>query len=154
MFRRALFWGLTIMLVAVIVSLMIRSRSEEKRQAAATAEVVRQFKPTATRVIRPRDLVIVESNMGFLPTAQKGQTGLTDRQQVVVRNEGPLAYADVRLEFTYVGRGEKTLETRTIVVSKPIPPMQTESLGDITIEGIPAGAVSCRTRILYADLSQ
>jgi hypothetical protein len=152
MFRRMLFWGLTIMLAAVIVSLIVRSRGEEKRQAAAAAEIVREFKPTATRVILPEDLSVVESRMELLPAAAKGQSGLVAHHHVAVRNDGPMAYAGIRLEFTYLDRGSRILESKTCTVTKPIPPRQTVSLGDVQIEGVAAGAVSCRTKILYADL--
>jgi len=157
MFRKTLFWGLTLMLVAVLVSLVIRSRREEKKQAPAVVEVVQESKPTATRVLSPLELVIVEAKMelagvdGKPPT--KDQSTATAHHQVVVRNDGPAGYSNVQLKLTYLGRGEKILESKTYVVAKPIPPGQTVSLGDISIEGVPAAATHCTARILYADLA-
>jgi len=152
MFRRALFWGLTIMLVAVIVSLAVRARRLEKKQPAAVAEIVRESKPTATRVLAPQDLVVVESKMKLMEAGSKEPSMVTSHHEVVVRNEGPAEYSDVQLKFTYLGRKDKVLESKTCVVAKPIPPGQTVSLGDISVEGVPAAAVNCTTRILSADL--
>jgi len=156
MFRKTLFWGLTLMLVAVIVSLVIRSRREEKKQPPALVEVVQQSKPTATRVLSPQDLVIVEAKMDLAgadgkPLA-KDQSIAAAHHQVVVHNDGPVGYSNVQLKFTYLGRGDKVLEFKTCVVAKPIAPGQTVSLGDISIDGVPAAATHCTTRILYADL--
>jgi hypothetical protein len=156
MFRKTLFWGLTLMLVAVIVSLVIRSRRAEKKHAQAVMEVVQQSKPSATRVLSPQDLVIVEAKMDLAggdgkPLA-KDRNLATAHHQVVVRNNGPVAYSNVQLKFMYLGRGDKVLESKTFIVAKPIPPGQTVSLGDISIESVPAAATHCTTRILYADL--
>ena len=156
MLRKTLFWGLTLMLVAVIVSLVVRSRREEKKQASTIGEVVRQSKPTATRALSPQDLVIVEAKMDLAaadgkPLA-KDQSTATAHHQVVVRNDGPVEYSNMQLKFTYLDRADKVLESKTYVVAKPIPPGQTVSLGDISIDGVPAAATHCVTKILYADL--
>ena len=153
MLRKMLFWGLTLMLVAVIVSLAVRSRHQEKKQAAAVVEVVRQSKPTATRVVAPQDLMIVESKMKLVAASAKEQTTAAAQHEVVVHNDGPVGYGNVQLKFTYLGRGEKVLESKTCVVAKPIPPGQTVSLGDISIEGVPPAATRCTTQILSADLA-
>ncbi len=153
MFRTALFWGLTLMLVAVIVSLVIRSRHEEKLQAASQVEIVRQSKPTATRVLLPQDLIIVDSKMNLTRSeGEPNDKGATAHHQVVVRNDGPMEYRDVQLRFTYLDAEHRALESRTCIVTKPVPPRQTESLGDIAIEHVPLAAISCTTQLLYADL--
>jgi hypothetical protein len=156
MFRRAIFWGLTLMLIAVIVSLVVRSRREEKKQAATAVELVRESRPTATRVISPQDLRVIESKMNLKgpndKPLEKDSPTATAHHQVIVRNDGPAEYSGVQLKFTYVGSEENTLGSRTCIVTKPIPPRQTESLGDIVIEGVPSGSTACITRILYADL--
>ncbi len=154
MLRKTLFWGLTLMLVAIIVSLVIRSRREEKSQAPRMSEIVQASKPTATRVVAPQDLEVVEAKMKLVEAAAKEQKEATAHHEVVVRNSGSLAYDNMALRFTYLGRGDKVLESRIRVVSKPVPPGQTASLGDIVVEDVPAGAINCTVKILYADLAK
>lgn len=154
MFRKALFWGLTLMLLAIIVSLAIRSRRNERKQAPEATEIVRESKPTPTRVVEPHDLVITESKMKLVGGEAKGQRTATGHHEIVVRNDGPLGYENLQLKITYLGRGDKVLESRSYAVAKPVPPRQTESLGKIVIEDVPPGATNCSTRILFADLAR
>ena len=145
------------MLVAVIVSLVIRSRREEKMQAAATpVEIVRESKATATRVLSPQDLIIIDAKMNLkrrdeMPQEKDLSTG-TAHHEVVVRNDGPVEYRDVQLKLTYLDREHRVLESRTCLVTKPIPPRQAESLGDVVVEDVPVAATDCTARILYGDL--
>ncbi len=153
MLRKTLFWGLTLMLVAIIVSLVFRSRREEKSKAAEAVEIVQQSRPTATRVLAPQDLIIVESKMELVKATGEEQKGAAAHHEVVVRNDGSVEYASLQLRFTYLGPGNKDLGSKTCVATKPVPPHQTESLGEITVEEVPAGAARCTVQILYADLS-
>ena len=157
MFRNVLFWGLTIMLVAVIAVLATRARREEKKQAVTVAEVVRESKPTATRSISPQDLIITEARMELersdaKPLARR-QTRAVAHHQLALRNSGSVEYSSVLIGFTYLDRGDKAIESKTYVVTKPIPPGQTVSLGEISIEDVPAAAARCTARILYADFN-
>ena len=155
MLRRSLFWGLTLMLVAVFVSLAVRSRHEEKNQAAKMIEIVKESKPTATRMLSPPDLTVAESSMKLETPEGKipGQTGqsVTAHHQVVLRNTSKSEYVSVMLKFTYYGRGNKVLGSRSCAIDKPLPAGQAVSMGDISIEGVPASAASCAVQILYAD---
>ena len=63
MLRRSLFWGLTLMLGAVLVWLIINGRREEARQAAGPTEVVKTANLSATRVAAPSDLEVVGSSV-------------------------------------------------------------------------------------------
>ncbi len=154
MLRKTLFWGLTLMLVAIIVSLVFRSRREERSQAAVAVEIVQKSKPTATRVLAPQDLVIVESRMKLVKAAAGEQKGAAAHHEIVARNDGSVEYASLQLRFAYLGPGDRILGSKTHVAAQPMPPHQTESLGDIVVEDIPAGAVACTVRILSADLAR
>ncbi len=144
------------MLVAVIISLAVSSRREEKKQAVAATEIVRESRPTATRVLSPQDLKIVEAKMELVgedgKPLKREQGVATARHQIVVRNDGTSEYSGLLLSFTYLGHGDRVLETKTCAVARPVPPGQTESLGSIDIGGVPAAATRCLTKIVYADL--
>ncbi len=156
MFRKSLFLGLTLMLAVVLVSLVIRSRREEKKDSAATREIVRQSRPSPTREIAPRDLVIVESKMEMVGPGGKPVSGeqpaATTHHEIVARNDGPAEYNAIHLKITYLDRKGQVLGSKVHFVSKPVPPHQTVSLGDISIEGVPASAANCSIQVLSADI--
>jgi hypothetical protein len=155
MMRNALFWGLTLVLAVVLVSLVIKSRHQANQPAPGVVEVVKESKPTPTRVIEPRDLKIVDSKMEL--AAAKGGTTKEDdtaiaHHRIKVRNDGSAAYASVLLKITYLGRNGRALDSKISSASDPIPPGETVSLGEITVEGVPAEATHCSIEILSADL--
>ncbi len=158
MFRRSLFLGLTLMLAAVLVFLVIQGRRQEKlRQSTPrTVEVLRQSTPSLTRVIAPDDLDIVESKMelGASGTA-KNQTqsgGVTAIHRVVIRNNGRTAYHSLALQISYLGRGNKMIESRTVPAAELLQPGQARSIVDLKVENVPAGTLKCEVKIAYAEL--
>jgi hypothetical protein len=136
MFRRSLFIGLTLMLAAVLVSLVIKGRQAEKRAAAAAAanrvvEVVKQYKPTPTRIIAPQDLEVTQPP-----------------QSPIVRNLGKVAYTNPELEITF-SRDGKELSTEKQKFEKTIQPGEAVP---IELADLPDGVKPSRIRVRSAEI--
>ena len=149
MLRKSLFWGLTLMLVAVLVWLIINGRKEEVRAAKAPSEIVKTAKSSFTRVVRPGDLEAVAQGDEIKPRGADSGT----QAQVVIRNRGNIAYHNVMLKLAYLGAGGKILSTRNRLVSETIEAGQTLTVGDIAADGVTPGTARCQITILYADLA-
>jgi hypothetical protein len=137
MFRRSLFIGLTVMLAAVLVSLVIKGRQQEKRAAATAAasrvtEVVKQYKPTPTRVIAPQELVVETSS------------------PPVVRNTGKIPYTNPELEITF-SRGNTEVSTERRKIEKTIQPGEAIP---IDMPNLPGGTKASRIRVRSAEVNQ
>ena len=137
MFRRSLFIGLTVMLAAVLVSLVIKGRQQEKKAAAAAAasrviEVVKQYKPTPTRIIAPQDLVVETS------------------QPPVIRNTGKISYANLELEITFSRRNTE-VGSEKLRMEKTIQPGETVP---IDLPDRPDGTKPSRIRIRSAEVNK
>ena len=158
MFRKSLFLGLTMMLVAVLVYLVIQGRRQEKRQEKTVrpVEIVQESAPSLTRVIGPDDLEILESKTEIGASgAEAGQppsVTVSATHRFTIRNNAHVAYHGLGLRLSYLGRGEKTLETRTVPVSDLLQPGQARVLDEIKEADLPAGTLKCRATIAYADL--
>lgn len=146
MIRKSLFWGLTLVLVVALVSLILRGRRLEKQEAAQATEVVRQSQPSPTRVFAPQDLEIEGSTMQQSP-------GSVALHEVEIHNNGSVPYNRIQLEFVYLDREGKVLSTKTHSFNRAdIKPGQTFTATDIRIEGVPASASKFRATILFADM--
>ena len=158
MFRKSLFWGLTLMLAAVLLVLVVKGRKAEKLQQAASrpVEVVRTSPPSLTRVIAPDDVEIVESKMDLeTPELQPGQeaaSGRTARHHLVIRDVGSIAYHNFGLKVVYVGRENRVLETKTVPVAELLQPGQARSISEVKVENVPSGTLKCDVKIAYADI--
>jgi hypothetical protein len=158
MFRKSLFLGLTMMLAAALVYLVIQGRRQEKRRRTTSrpVEIVRESPPSLTRVIAPDDIGIIESKMELgAPGAWAGQVapaGVTATHHFVVGNNGRTAYHSFMLKLSYIGHQEKVLETRMLPVAEMLQPGQVRSIGEIKVDNVPAGAVKCIAKIASADL--
>jgi hypothetical protein len=146
MIRKSLFWGLTVILVAALVGLILRGRRLEKQEAAQSIEVVRQSQPSPTRVLAPQDLEIEGSTMQQSP-------GSIALHEVEIHNNGSVPYNRIQLEFVYLDRAGKVLLTKTHSLDRAdIKPRQSFTATDIRIEGVPASAAKFRASILFADM--
>ena len=158
MFRKSLFLGLTMMLAAVLVYLVIQGRRQEKQEQTTSrpVEIVRESPPSLTRVIAPDDIGIIESKMELGSPGAKAvpavSVGVTATHQFVVRNNGRTAYHSFVLKLSYVGQREKVLQTRMVPVAEGLKPGQERSITDIKVENVPAGASRCMAHIASADL--
>jgi hypothetical protein len=146
MFRKYLFSGLMLALVAVIVTLVLKGRQQEKRQAAArVVEILKQYKPTATRIIAPDDLELV------LPG---GETGSAAPSRFSIRNRGKVTYANPEIDFVYLGKGDKPIETRTMKVEKAVPPGEEVPVGTSEPQPAPEGTRRVTVRIRSAEITK
>jgi len=157
MFRRWLFLGLTLALVAVIVSLVIQSRKQEARQPAAPPrEVVLSSPLSATRVLHPGDLEVVECRIDRNGPVRKGDFESSEKAQAKlvlrIKNNGQYAYRNLMFRLSFFGRGNNILETKTLQDSQTVAPGKEISLQGSQPESVPTSATKCQATILYADL--
>jgi len=145
MIRKSLFWGLTLVLVVALVSLIYKGRQLEKQEAGKPVEIVQQSRPSLTRVLNPQDLVIVNSTM------QRESPGVVSHS-VEIRNNGNVGYGRIQLRFNYQSRGGKILASRTQSILKPVAARSSVRVSDLTIEGVPASAVKSGVTILFAEI--
>jgi hypothetical protein len=146
MIRKSLFWGLTLILVVALVSLIIHSRQMEKQQAAQPAETVRQASISPTRVLAPQDLKIVNSTMQLKPDH-------TAVHEIEIQNRGGVPYSGILLKFTYQDRSGQFLLSKTYALDKvTILPARIFKAADIVITEVPAAARKFQVSIQYADI--
>lgn len=145
MFRRSLFWGLTLMLVAVLVWLIINGRKAETRLAAAPAEVIQTARLSATRVIAPNDLEPAETNVARQAAA--GQVG-----PITIRNRGNVAYHGTMLRLQCLDAGGKIVDARSRLVPETIAPGQSVTIDPWTLADVPRSVVRYRIVVAYSDL--
>jgi hypothetical protein len=137
--------GLTLMLGAVLVWLIINGRKEEARQITGPTEVVKTAGLSATRVVAPTDLEVSESRP---PDAARAHTP----GPVEIRNRGKLPYRNIMLQITCLGADGKVLDTRTRLVVETIAPGQSLTLADLALESVPPGTIRFGFSIVYGDL--
>jgi hypothetical protein len=118
MFRRSLFLGLTVLLAAVLITLVIKGRRQEINQAKASriVEVVKEFKPSATRVMAPPDLGVI--------WRVEGQGGASQPESCVIRNHGTTAYANPDLQVALIASDGRVLAQQTMRIDAAIQPGQ------------------------------
>jgi hypothetical protein len=158
MFRRSIFWGLTLMLGTLLVWLVVRARKQEAQIAMVPAptEIVRSAKSSPTRVIAPKDLDAGESQVEFasMVSGAPKSGGRSALLHVVIRNRGAVPYRNVMLKLTWVGTSGKAIDSQTHLVPGTIEPGQTLNDGEVALEGVPSGSVKCTIAILHSDLGQ
>lgn len=152
MIRKSLFIGLTLVLIAALLALIVQGRKLEKEQPLRQVEVVQQSKPSATRVLGPQDIEIVRSKMQWEDDSAQTKAPRTALHEVEIRNNGSAAYAGIQLRFTYLSGGGKTVETRVHNIVMDIPPGAVLRLDDIKFNNLPPSAKDFRVVIDYADL--
>jgi len=155
MIRRYVFWGLTVILVAVLVSLIVQSRRLETQSAPTVTEVVKTAQSSPIRVIAPQDLAVVSSDMRLVNPSTESAP-IADAQsaaelEVSVENRGSEPYIGVLLRFTYLGSANNVLRSQDYLVDKQLPPGQTTSTGTIEMDDVPKNTVKCDVTIVSAD---
>lgn len=152
MIRKSLFWGLTIILVAVIINLMIQGRRLEKEGAGQVVEAIQESKPSSTRVLGPRDLEIVRSKIMVENESDMKRQSYTARHEIEIQNNGNVSYGEICLRFTYLdGKGD-ILATKTRSINRTLLPGADLTISDIMIGDIPATTTNSRATIVYADV--
>ena len=156
MFRRSIFLGLMVLLGSVLVYMVLSARKQEKRISSPPAEIVRQSKPSATRVLAPEDLQVTDASMAILPPS--GGSGppaqVAVRHSVTVRNAGKRHYRGFMLRFDYKTASGSVVESRSREVSQDAPPGETVTPQEILIEGLPGKVKHCAVTIAWADLAR
>jgi hypothetical protein len=157
MFRRSLFLGLTVMLAAVLGYLMWQGRNEEKKVVSPRPkEIIREWKPTAIRAIAPLDIRVVTCRVRLGPTESSvshRRAARTDAtHDLEIRNAGASEYQNVVLRISYLGKGNRILESRNQLISQPLPPASNISVEGIQIRDVPGRTTGCVAHVLYADI--
>jgi hypothetical protein len=144
MLRRSLFCGLTVVLIAVLVSLILQGRRLEKAQARKPIAVIHDYKASATRVLAPAELEITSDTMKV--------TGNTAHHQIDIRNNGKFPYREIQLKIFYVDNSGKILAVRTHLVTETIKPGAALKIADLDIGNVPDSAAGFRVCITSADM--
>ncbi len=153
MVRRSIFLGLMVLLGAVLVYMVLSARREEKRVGSPPAEIVRQSKPSATRVLTPADLQVSDPSMEILPPSTGSAPEVAARHSVTVRNEGTRHYIRFMLRIDYSSASGRAIETRSHQVSQDLPPGGAVRLQDLLMEGLSAKVKHCSVSVAWADLA-
>ncbi len=141
MFRKYLFLGLTAMLGAVFVYLVVQSRRAERRVISpGPVEIVRTSRPSATRAIAPADL-----SAGMCRVSGSGI-------EVQIRNGGRSSYHNIMLQLSFLAKNNSPLGTRKQLVRDTVPGGGMISASGIQLQDLPAGAARCTAQVLYADI--
>ena len=150
MYRRVIFLLLTGVLALVLVWKTARTPETPSPQAPPAIEDFRKSKPTPTRVLRPKDLEVVDATLELSQSSTA--ESMDARHTLGVRNNGELAYRNINLAFAYLSKEGKPLETRTYPISGPVLPGKTLSEREVVMTMLPKGTSKSVTTILYADI--
>ena len=157
MIRRQIFFGLTLVLLAIVIFLLLRGRKAEQEWEAQNldAEETQNAPSSPTRLLTPRNLKLVQTRVSFesVPEAAEGKGPAAAHHDVTIRNSGDDAYDSLRLRLEYLDRNGKVLADRIHAVGESLPPRETLHLEDITIDDLPDGLTDCRVSIISADLA-
>jgi hypothetical protein len=142
---------LAAVLVVVLVWQGTRTPKTASPQAPPPSETaIRKSKPTPTRVLRPKDLQVVDATIEL--TQSSTAESMEARHTLGIRNNGELAYRNVNLTFAYLSKEGKPLETRTYTISGPVLSGKTISEPEFVMKTLPRGTSKSVPTILYADI--
>jgi hypothetical protein len=155
MFRRSIFLGLMVLLGSVLVYMILGARKQEKRIVSPPAEIIRQSKPSPTRVLAPPDLQVTESAMEILPPpAVSGSVAeVSARHSVTLRNRGSGHYKAFMLRFNYLTSSGSGVESRSRQITLDLPAGGTVRLQDLLTEALPGKVRACSVSVTWADLA-
>lgn len=145
MIRKSLFWGLTLVLIAALISLIVRGRKLEQQQATHAVERFEEATPSPTMVLSPPDLQIEDETM---PAKSKDKI----LHRFSIHNTGSTPYSRIQLRFRYMDNHGKIISKATRLLDRAIMPGAVIDVTDMTKEGLPASAVSFSITILSADI--
>ena len=158
MIRRQIFFGLTLVLLAIVIFLLLRGRKADKEweEQNLKTEEVQNAPSSPTRVLTPRDLKLVQANVAFVPTSDEieGKSSVEAHHDIVVQNSGDDAYGGLRLRLEYLDRNGKVLVDRIHVVDESLSSRETLRLENIAINDLPDGLTDCRVSIISAALAR
>ena len=152
MARKYLFWGLTLVLVAVLVFLIVQGRRLEKQNAGRQGEIIQNSVPTATRAFSPKDIQILQSDMKLEENADESGKFKIAEHGIELHNSGSVSYGKIELRFDYLDRSRKVLAGRRYSVIQTISPGSTLELA-VRIDDVPLQTADFRVAVLYADIA-
>jgi hypothetical protein len=152
MIRRSLFFGLTLVLIVALVTLILQGRRQEKLQANKKVEVIKESTASPIRVYAPSDLEIVRSTVEFGKKSNGTTSALDARHEIEILNRGKVPYREIRLAFEYIDTKGKPLTTKTYSVSRTLLPATSLKVPDIMMDSLPLSAIDFKISILHADL--
>jgi hypothetical protein len=152
MIRRSLFFGLTLVLILGFIFLTMRGCRQEEAPAGEPVQTIEKSETTATRVLKPQDLEIVRSKTVLERKAGTAKPSFSVRHEIEIFNRGNVPYKEMRLNFVYLSRTGKVLETRNHSIGQTILPGATLKLTDIRMDGFSESAAESRVSIVYADI--
>jgi hypothetical protein len=153
MIRKSVFWGLTLLLVVALISLVLQGGRLEKQQADKPTEVTQESVSTPTRVLKPKDLEVVRSKMRLEKKGDANTQSLCAWHEIEILNakEGT-AYEKIQLSIDYMDRRGKVLATKLYSAAGTIMPGDILRLADIKIEGLPVQTANSRAVIIFAEI--
>ena len=153
MIRRQILFGITLILLAVILFLLLRGRSAEIERVVQNLklEEIASEPLSPVRAILPADLEIVGMNVSLTRNPDEKDAS-TARHDITIRNTGEGSYLSFWLRMEYIDEKGKPVEIRTHEINEAIPPGGTLRVPDIVIDGLPDSAADSRAVILSADL--
>jgi hypothetical protein len=138
-------WGLTLVLVAALIGLILRGRRMELEQAAQRFEVVQPSKPTNTRVLNPQDLEIVNPAV-----EQKSGSGAPG--EIEIRNNGSVAYSQILLRIIHLDRKGKEVGSKTYSVGQTLMPQASIKVTNLPAEAGTASTGKLEITVVSADV--
>ena len=145
MIRKSMRWGLTLVLVAAMISLILRGRRMEQEHAAQGSEVVQPSKPTNTRVLDPQDLEIVNP-------AVEQKSGSDVPGEIEIRNNGSVAYSQILLRIIHLDRKGKEVGSKICSVGQTVMPGASLKVADPRAEAGTAPAGKSEITVVSADV--
>jgi len=154
MLRRAIFLSLIALVFLVIVWTLIRPYQGTKPPPQTTGEIVKQSKPSLTRVLRPADLKVTLSEIELIDpdSSSKQRKDHRAKHHLVIQNNGGVAYRNIMLELAYQDSRGKTTKTDTRLLEETVSAGQAVSIPEFVAESVPARTARCIVSIRYADM--
>jgi len=153
MLRRQILYGITLILIGIIIFLFLRERNAEKEREAHNFRPVEiAMEPSSpVRAILPRDLEIVDAAVSWIRNPDEKDASVA-HHDITIRNAGGGLYVSLWLRIEYVDERGRPVENRTHEVNEALPSEGTLRVSDITINGLPDAASDFHVAILSADL--
>jgi hypothetical protein len=154
MISKYMFGGLTIVLMVALGFLVIRGRKMEKQQERQKTEVIRESKPSPTRVLTPRKLKIVQAKMALFRQSSDKAASQSAQHEIEIRNLGQTSYSGIQILFKYLNSKGKTIATKQHSINKVLSPGGVLLVSDIKIADLPVSIADGKVIIISADLGE
>jgi hypothetical protein len=154
MIRKSFFFGLTLVLVVALVTLILQGRKQEKLQASQKSEVIKESASSPIRVYAPSDLEITRSTVEFAKKSDGKTSSPGARHEIEILNKGKVTYREILLALYYSDLKGKLVATKTYLIRKPLLPATSLKITDIPSDSFPPSAKNCKIAILHADFGE